>query len=144
MIKEISRDKIKQCNRCGAEVVWLESKNGKFYLVNFNGGESVETTDFHSYACKPQAKPETEKPETETITRERADAALEAIKFLAARCNYATTLDGQGFSGLDTEIGHSLARCSRFTEKQATLALKITRKYRKTQLPAEIVQRMGV
>jgi hypothetical protein len=39
--------KIKRCKKCGAAIVWLKSKKGKFYPVDFLGLIDVQTTDFH-------------------------------------------------------------------------------------------------
>jgi hypothetical protein len=38
---------IKKCRYCQAEIVWLKSKKGKYYPVNFNGLVEVHKTDFH-------------------------------------------------------------------------------------------------
>lgn len=51
------------------------------------------------------------------------------LRYLAARCDGAVTQDGQGFNGLDTNIGKSLARCERLTDRQAALAKRMLVKY---------------
>ena len=50
---------IKKCKYCGAEIVWLKSKTGKSYPVNFIGVADVIKTDFHK--CINNKKPEPEK-----------------------------------------------------------------------------------
>lgn len=45
--KDLTNTKIKKCKNCGAGIVWLKSKKGKFYPVDFNGLIDVLTTDFH-------------------------------------------------------------------------------------------------
>ncbi|MEJ2043643.1 MAG: hypothetical protein P8X74_03895 [Reinekea sp.] len=53
-LKNIDSHLIKQCKKCGAKIVWLKSKNGKPYPVDFNGLIDVLTTDFHK--CGNSAK----------------------------------------------------------------------------------------
>ena len=55
----------------------------------------------------------------------------EALRYLAGRCDYAATLDGAGFNGLDAAFGHSLADQGRLTEKQYAAAYRMLRKYRR-------------
>ena len=61
---------------------------------------------------------------------------------LAGVCDGAREHDGQGFSGADTEFGHSLAARAQqgraYTVKQATAALKLVRKYRR-QLGGQVL-----
>jgi SWI/SNF-related matrix-associated actin-dependent regulator 1 of chromatin subfamily A len=77
-----------------------------------------------------------------TITRDQQTAAHEAVRFLAGRCNGASDWDGAGFSKLDTMIGKSLAAQPFLTPKQAVLAKRIAIRYSKTQLPAELANRL--
>ena len=68
------------------------------------------------------------------VVNESAAITVERMLMqLAGVCNYAATLDGQGFSAFDAGFGHSLAeRAQRgipYTEKQAQSALKMIRKY---------------
>lgn len=58
-------------------------------------------------------------------------STLEAVQFLAGRCDYASKVDGVGFNKLDAKFGHSLAECSRLTDRQEFYALKMLRKYRR-------------
>lgn len=62
-------------------------------------------------------------PENE---RARVHASL---RYLAARCDGAVTQDRQGFNGLDTNIGKSLAKCERLSDRQAALGKRILVKY---------------
>jgi len=61
--------------------------------------------------------------------------AEDMICKLANMCNHASTLDGSGFSRMDADFGHSLARHASsgraWSAKQATSALKLLRKYQR-------------
>ena len=46
----------------------------------------------------------------------------------------ASTVNEVGFNKVDSGIGHSLATCAKLTSKQASLGLRICRKYNNTQL----------
>ena len=75
-------------------------------------------------------------PEVPTwFTAEVAEDVHTALHFLAARCDYAYKLDGQGFSKADAVIGHSLAEKERISRNQALLALRIVRIHHH-QIPA--------
>lgn len=58
---------------------------------------------------------------------------VEAIRFLAGRCDYAFTRDNQGFSGVDTGLGHYLAElpADQWTPAQRHEGWALTRKYRR-------------
>jgi len=43
---------IKNCSKCGAQIVLLESKSGSYYPVNFLGLREVIKTDFHKCGQK--------------------------------------------------------------------------------------------
>jgi hypothetical protein len=60
---------------------------------------------------------------------------------LATMCDGARAIDGSGFNKLDSAIGKDLAAMLTLSPKQAALAEKIARKYRR-QLPDELVARM--
>jgi SNF2 family DNA or RNA helicase len=55
-----------------------------------------------------------------------------AVRTLAGRCDYAVTLDGQGFSAFDASFGHQLAEipCEQWTGPQAHAVWRMIRKYR--------------
>jgi SWI/SNF-related matrix-associated actin-dependent regulator 1 of chromatin subfamily A len=72
------------------------------------------------------------------LNPEQTAAAHSAMRFLAERCDNARSTDGAGFSKIDAIIGKSLAATGSLSPRQAALAFKIARKYRKTQLPAEL------
>lgn len=79
------------------------------------------------------------------MSQDRKDAIHEALRYLSARCDGARDEDGQGFNGLHTKFGKSLAQQAVLSERQAQAAVKILVVYSKTQLPAELVARfMGV
>ena len=56
------------------------------------------------------------------------DAIHEALRFLAERCDRATTTDGKGFSKKDWRFGHSLAERAFLTVAQARAGKKMLRK----------------
>lgn len=51
------------------------------------------------------------------------------LRLLAGACDGAKTLDGAGFSRIDLDLGHSLARADELTPRQAALGLGLCRKY---------------
>lgn len=82
--------------------------------------------------------------EAAAMTDDQRAAVLEALRFLSARDSDHAQFENQiGFNGRDTIIGHSLAERSSLTAKQAALGRRIVRKYRHTQLPEAIVERIG-
>jgi len=36
------------CKKCGCDIVWLKSKKGKYYPVNFSSDYHVVSNDFHN------------------------------------------------------------------------------------------------
>lgn len=54
-----------------------------------------------------------------------------ALRSLATRCDGAMSIDGQGFSKIDTAIGRSLAASRSLSPKQAALGMRLCRKYRR-------------
>jgi SWI/SNF-related matrix-associated actin-dependent regulator 1 of chromatin subfamily A len=74
----------------------------------------------------------------EKLKPEQIEAAHLGMRRLAGMCDGAQTLDGMGFSGCDVRIGHSFAGQDRLTPRQAVLAIKLVRKYRR-QLGDDLV-----
>jgi hypothetical protein len=69
------------------------------------------------------------------ITSEEIEQIHADIKYLAGMDgDFAHTQNGVGFNKIDTRIGHDLAGMFSLTAKQAVLARKILKKYKKTQL----------
>jgi hypothetical protein len=66
-----------------------------------------------------------------TLTPTRIKAIHEALQMLSGVCDGARQLDGQGFSAIDVEIGHSLANWPKITPKQAALGMRLVKKYRR-------------
>ena len=60
------------------------------------------------------------------------------LKILAGLCDGAASRDGRGFSGADTNFGHSLARQPILTPKQSFFGRKIVSKYHR-QLPSDLI-----
>ncbi len=81
--------------------------------------------------------------EAQAIRPESIPDIHQAIRTIARLCDGARTLDTAGFSKIDLNIGHSLARALLLTPKQAVIARKIALKYRR-QLPAELAARLEV
>lgn len=46
----VDAGRVKKCRNCGAEIVLLQSRKGKWYPVNFTGIMDVMKNDFHK--CK--------------------------------------------------------------------------------------------
>jgi superfamily II DNA or RNA helicase len=63
---------------------------------------------------------------------------VDAIRYLAGRCDWARTEDGMGFSGTDTTLGHRLAEypADLWDESMIELALGFALKYRGQLEPA--------
>jgi len=76
---------------------------------------------------------------TKSITLTEANISIIhiALKHISALCNHARSLDGVGFSKIDSEIGHSLANSNRLTQRQAYIGWKVASKHRR-QLPEDI------
>jgi hypothetical protein len=68
-------------------------------------------------------------------------AVHEVVRFLAARCDGANALDGQGFNKQDSFNGRSWANAQRLTDEQAKNARDMVRKYRR-QIPDELWRKM--
>jgi len=66
------------------------------------------------------------------VERDVAPPIHQAIKRIAARSNYATTLDGAGFNTMDAEFGHRLAEGhpSEWSRKMLYQAWRICKRYR--------------
>lgn len=73
------------------------------------------------------------------MTAAQMQASATAIRLLAAACDGAGKIDGQGFNKLDAQIGRHLAAQEQLTPKQCALAMKIAMRYAKTQLPDSLV-----
>jgi SNF2 family DNA or RNA helicase len=72
---------------------------------------------------------------------EKKAAALLAMQMLAGVCDGARVKDGMGFSAVDTDIGHKLARLGELTNGQTWLAGSLANKYR-GQLPEEVLRHL--
>lgn len=65
-------------------------------------------------------------------TNEQKEELMEQIRTIASYDqDHAATINGVGFNSYDTEIGHSLAKQSHLTNKQAYIAEKLVKKYKK-------------
>jgi SNF2 family DNA or RNA helicase len=56
---------------------------------------------------------------------------IAALRYLSDRCDGALARDGQGFNGMDSKFGKSLASQNRLVGKQEPAALKLLRTYKK-------------
>lgn len=61
-----------------------------------------------------------------------------AIEWLAARCDFAVTSDGQGFSGTDAVLGHALAEKEVWSPREMLAALGMIVKYKKQMLQGNL------
>lgn len=78
--------------------------------------------------------------EAELLTPPMVEAAHTAMKILAADDpDLASSQNGVGFSKFDVEVGHSLAERTTLTRRQAALARRLARKYRR-QLPDGLLE----
>jgi len=77
-----------------------------------------------------------------TLTPDQIEAIHEALRTLAAMdTDRARSLNGMGFSKLDTMFGCELAERTRLTPRQAAAGMKLARKYRR-QYPTELYGRI--
>ena len=86
----------------------------------------------------PTPEPATAKTSRQKIQEEAADltpaqitAIHEGLRKLAASCDGAYALDGQGYNRFDAPIGHSLAGSAALTPAQAALGRILCRKYQR-------------
>jgi SNF2 family DNA or RNA helicase len=68
---------------------------------------------------------------TTVYSAEKIAKLHRAMQQLAGVCDYAQSLDGQGFNGRDAEFGHILAGLPTLTQGQAEVAAKLARRYRR-------------
>lgn len=68
-------------------------------------------------------------------TKQASDLAMNALRWLAARCDWATTVDGAGFSGVDAPLGHALAEKADnkfpWSQRETLAACDLIVKYKK-------------
>lgn len=62
---------------------------------------------------------------------EKTQLAQKAIRHLAGICDGAVAIDGQGFNGVDSNFGKSLAAQETWSVRQAEAAIKMLKKYKK-------------
>ena len=85
------------------------------------------------------ARPE---PEVAPVTENQRQAILEGLRILAGLDpDRAGIRNDEGFNGLDSAFGHSLAQQQRLTDRQATVARRMLRKYHR-QLGDQIITDM--
>lgn len=77
------------------------------------------------------------------VSEEERALLHEAVRIVAGHCDGAYRLDNAGFNKLDARFGTHLAELDRLTDGQAWAARRLARTYRR-QLPAELVERLGV
>ena len=63
---------------------------------------------------------------------------MEAIRWLANRCDWAQSSDGKGFSGVDAPLGHALAQKVVWSPRETLAALGLAVKYRKQLSSSDI------
>tara|TARA_R110000822_G_scaffold25937_17_gene78527 strand:- start:9533 stop:11593 length:2061 start_codon:yes stop_codon:yes gene_type:complete len=62
-------------------------------------------------------------------TPEQRKSILEQVQFIASRCDGANAQDGQGFNGMDTGFGKSMAELETMSNRQAFYTEKMLKKY---------------
>jgi|LSQX01.1.fsa_nt_gb SNF2 family DNA or RNA helicase len=60
----------------------------------------------------------------------KLELAQQAVRYLASVCDGACTRDGQGFNGVDSGFGKSLATQETWTVRQTEAAIKMLKKYK--------------
>jgi hypothetical protein len=88
----------------------------------------------HVTIFEPEPKPQPER----VFSADQIAAAHHAVKMLAGVCDGAHALDGQGFNGFDSALGHSLASRAFLSAKQAAIAVQLAIKYQ-GHLPETLV-----
>lgn len=97
-----------------------------------------------SLAHMPEAKQLKSYTTVRKVPAERRAALLSALRFLAERCDGAREKDGSGFNGTDSAFGKKLAGLSDLSDAQFYAGWRLVRKYRKTQLPENLVEELGL
>jgi SWI/SNF-related matrix-associated actin-dependent regulator 1 of chromatin subfamily A len=104
-------------------------------------GPSLLTLAKEQAATETASREKLEK-EAPSFTPMQIEAVHGGLRILAGLCDGAVTLDGMGFSKIDTQIGRSLAECLKLTPRQAALGQRLCRKYHR-QLPEELLAAAG-
>jgi len=87
-------------------------------------------------------QPERKKPKAILLNKEQVEAVHKALKIIAGYDgDRASALNGIGFSKLDTRFGCELAERSYLSPRQAEVAARMVRKYRR-QYPKDLYQRI--
>lgn len=68
---------------------------------------------------------------TEIQTKQAEANAMQAIQWLAAQCDYASTHDKAGFSSFDVPIGHALAEKEIWSQRELAEGCRLVKFYRK-------------
>jgi SWI/SNF-related matrix-associated actin-dependent regulator 1 of chromatin subfamily A len=80
--------------------------------------------------------------EAKAMTPEAMHIAHVAVRYIAALCDHALSRDAVGFGKFDAEIGAKLAALPMLSPRQAVLAAKLARRYRK-QLPEQLAEQVS-
>jgi len=80
-------------------------------------------------------------PPVEPVPEARRAAIHQALRVLSGVCDGALARDDAGFNGADSMFGKELAARDRLTDRQAHVALRMVRKYRR-QYGAELYSAM--
>jgi SWI/SNF-related matrix-associated actin-dependent regulator 1 of chromatin subfamily A len=107
----------------------IEAALDKNTIVDVDGPDFVRTFD-----DKPAVKKFEDK-----LSAAQKSAALAGLRVLSSVCDGAIEEDTVGFNGADSRIGKALAGQDSLSPKQAALAHKILRKYRR-QIPSNIYE----
>ncbi len=97
-----------------------------------------------SLAHMPEAKQLKSYTTIRKVPELRRKCLLAALRILAARCDGAVAKDGEGFNGTDSSFGKKLAALDDLSDAQFYAGWRLVRKYRKTQLPEDLVEELGL
>ena len=91
----------------------------------------------------PEVPPTTKDGQPITLTPAQIESVHCALKYLAAVCDGAELLDGQGFNRQDTDFGKKLAAAPNLTPRMAFYGRRLVQKYQR-QLDPALVTACGI
>lgn len=72
------------------------------------------------------------------------DLVLAQLRYLSARCDGASSLDGQGFNGFDSAFGKQLARLTMLSLRQFLAAKNLLRKYGRQLEASRVIEELNL
>lgn len=118
----------------------IASKMGVIRKAVENGGEEEVPLLLEEVAEEPRRAAPTSNGKGIRLTPEEEALVREALQIVAGYDpDKARARNGVGFSKFDGELGHRLAKTSHYSPRQALVALRLARKYRR-QLPPDLAE----